>query len=424
MTVTSIELLPAGANATDASASACEWPLEGGKSSTLRTSLSWDLAELGAASPVSKDLLRIVTAAHVADRRRRPPASTLVRNLRITVHVEQPSTWTTTILESVADLLNWLTGDDWAVRCVQAAPTPVRADALPLPIDGADDICLLSGGLDSYCGALIRHTQPGTPLFLGHKDTATAVRHAQDVLTTQLAALRPARVYMQHRLHPTTRMNGTPKSRSLLFMALAIVAADGLNATRVLVPENGFTSINPPLEPSRAGVMTTRSTHPWTFHELARILQRVGLGNITVLNPHASQTKGELVRQALSASPTALAAAAHTVSCAKINAGRPTGGNPNLQCGACIACQVRRSAFAAANLTDPTSYAITGGNQVLASATRRFRRHDIAAVRASTAGGIAEHRILGNGLWPDYTDFDAVLDLCHRGLQELSLVTF
>ena len=277
-------------------------------------------------------------------------------------------------------------------------------------------------GLDSYCGALLRHQQPGTALFLAHADTATAIRRAQDELTTHLAALTPPRKYVQHRLHPHTRGNGTPKTRSLLFMALAVAAASGLGAGRVLVPENGFTSINPPLEPSRAGVMTTRSTHPWTFHQLASLLRQIGLGSIAVINPHANLTKGELVRLALGSDPAALAAAAKTVSCAMLNAGRPAGGNANLQCGACIACQVRRGAFHGAGLPDPTPYAVTGANQALAEKVRKHRRHDLAAVQTAISGGIPDHRIFGNALWPDDTDFDAVLDLCVRGLQELSLV--
>jgi hypothetical protein len=111
------------------------------------------------------------------------------------------------------------------------------------------------------------------------------------------------------------------------------------------------------------------------------------------------------------------------VSCAKINAGRPRGGNANLQCGACIACLVRRAAYAGAGLTDPTGYAITGTTKALAATTAHFRRHDLAAVRIAVTDGIPEHRILGTALWPPNTDFDQVLDLVQRGLKELSLVS-
>lgn len=422
MSITSIELGPDTGTFIGSSDERCAWPVVAGHSDRLRTTLGWDLRELGTVAPVAKDLLRIITCAYVADRARKPAGTTLVRDLRLTVHVDEPNVWANDALEVVVDLLHWLTGDDWSLRLTQATTIASGAPMLALTVTAADDISLLSGGLDSYCGALLRHQQPGVPLFLGHADTATAVRAAQSTLTSQLAGLSPKRIYVQHRLHPNKRANGTPKSRSLLFMVMAVAAASGAGARRVLVPENGFTSINPPLEPSRAGVMTTRSTHPWTFHQLTRLLDLIGLGGITVVNPYAQLTKGELVRAALGTDPALLDASAHTVSCAKINAGRPPGGNANLQCGACIACLVRRASYAASGLTDPTGYAITSTKQTLAATTARMRRHDLAAVRTAATGGIPEHRILGAALWPPATDFDQVLDLVHRGLTELSLV--
>lgn len=206
-------------------------------------------------------------------------------------------------------------------------------------------------------------------------------------------------------------------------MAMAVVAASSTGAGRVLVPENGFTSINPPLEPSRAGVMTTRSTHPWTFHSVSALLGSLGLGHVQVTNPHAGLTKGELLALAMP-HPTAtdLTLAATTVSCAKLNAGRPPHGSPNLQCGLCVACLVRRAAFLAARVTDTTPYAATSTEPALVAHVRNARRHDIAAWTAATTSGIPEHRILGSALWPPGTDFPETLALCDRGLQELSRV--
>ncbi len=206
-------------------------------------------------------------------------------------------------------------------------------------------------------------------------------------------------------------------------MTMAVAAASGIGATRVLVPENGFTSINPPLEPSRAGVMTTRSTHPWTFHSLTELLATLGLTGIAVVNPHHDLTKGELLKQAMPAdTETDQALAAATVSCAKPNPGRPPGGNPNTQCGVCIACLVRRAAFIAAGLPDQTEYAVKTWAKAPAEAVRHSRRHDIAAWRSATENGIARHRVLGSAAWPPGTDFDHVLDLVDRGLKELAHV--
>lgn len=422
MTSLRIELGPSGISPADPMASVYRWPTEPGRSDTIRSDLGWRAAELGAPSPPSRDLLRVVTAAYIADRAARQPDLRLARTLTLTVHVEEPEAWTAEAKERLVDLLHWLTGDDWALRCVRAPKGgTTNAPTLDLPI--ADDVCLLSGGLDSFCGALIRVRQPGTVCFLGHADTSTAVRHAQQRLQQHLAALTPPTSYLQYALRPLGHLrNRVPKTRSLLFMAMAVAAATGTGARRVLVPENGFTSINPPLEPSRGGVLTTRSTHPWTFHAFAELLDALGLGQVEVVNPHAHLTKGELVQQALGeAAADVIDLASETVSCAKINAGRPKGGNPNAQCGLCVACLVRRAAFIAAGLPDRTDYTSTGPAGP-AGYVRKVRRHDTDAWRSAIAAGVPEHRILGAGLWPPGTDFDTVLDLCARGLKELARV--
>ena len=422
MTSLRVELGPPGYQSVDPLAVPYEWPARPGRSPTVRSDVGWDGAELGHPSAAARDLLRVVTAAYIADRGARQPALHLTRTLTLTVHVDQPEHWTDTAKERLVDLLHWLTGDQWALRCVGM---PTDDDAVPTSLDlpVIDDVCLLSGGLDSFCGALLRAQRPGTVRFLGHADTATAIRRAQRRLQTHLASAEPPLTYTQFALRPREAvLNRLPKTRSLLFISMAVALATAVGAGRVLVPENGFTSINPPLEPSRGGVLTTRSTHPWTFHSVRGLLDALGLRQVEVINPHADLTKGDLVRMALGEATAEVRHLAHdTVSCAKMNAGRPQGGDPNLQCGLCIACLVRRAAFIAADVPDRTRYAVLESAD-LAAHTRQVRRHDVDAWRMATTGGIAEHRILGSGLWPPGTDLDAVLNLCTRGLEELARV--
>lgn len=418
-----IELAADGDTQRDTRSTLHQWPLRAGHTDTMRAGIDWDATQFGRPSAQAKDLLRVVTAAYIADRTARQPAKDLTRPLTLTVHVEQPDAWTQTAQEQAVDLLHWLTGDDWSLRCVKSKAKRKKVEQV-LGLDTADDICLVSGGLDSLCGALVRLRQPGSPFFLGHADTSTLIRRAQKHVRKHLAEKTPPRTYTQYPLrHLGKARHRTPKTRSLLFMTMAITAASGMGATRVLVPENGFTSINPPLEPSRAGVMTTRSTHPWTFHSLNELLATLGLDGITVINPHHHLTKGQLLAEAMPEGTLAdqeLAAA--TVSCAKPNPGRPPGGNPNTQCGVCIACLVRRAAFIASGLPDLTEYAVETWATAPAEAVRWYRRHDIAAWRSATENGIARHRVLGSAAWPPETDFDSVLDLVDRGLKELARV--
>lgn len=418
-----VEIAPEGNSPTDRLADLYQWPRAPGRTATMRSDIDWAMTQFPGAGPAATDLLRVVAGAYVADRIARQPAVRLNRDLLITVHVEQPETWTDEVRERVVDLLHWLTGDDWGLRCVPAGPQPLAAgQTLGLQVGSVDDVSLLSGGLDSLCGALIRLREPGSVLFVGHADASTAVRQSQQRLQAHLSARTPPRRYLQYALRPLGYVpNRTPKTRSLLFMAMAVAAASSTGASRVLVPENGFTSVNPPLEPSRAGVMTTRSTHPWTFHVVAGLLDAIGRGGIQVTNPHAALTKGELLAHAMpNATTDDQSLAAATVSCAKLNAGRPPKGNPNTQCGLCIACLVRRAAFTGANVPDLTPYSVTDDAEALRDQVRHARRHDVAAWRAATTAGIPDHRIIGSAIWPPDTDFDAVLAMCERGLRELS----
>ena len=99
------------------------------------------------------------------------------------------------------------------------------------------------------------------------------------------------------------------------------------------------------------------------------------------------------------------------------------GGNPNLNCGLCIACLVRRGAFLAANRRDDTTYLVDTLTGDAKDGFLHHRRHDIAAWRYATELGFDDIRILASGLWPPNTDFDATLAICHRGLKELRRVS-
>ncbi|MEU9686760.1 hypothetical protein [Amycolatopsis japonica] len=419
-----LELLPEGAPETQSDTDIYPWPAKPGRTAAIHADLGWSLAELGPAQPAAKDFLRIAAAAYVADRTTSRPQLTMCRDLHIVVHVEQPDVWTRDGLDRLADLLHWLTGDNWRIELVAAKTTPAhnRPDA---EVEPTDIVSLLSGGLDSLCGALLHFDTEDDIVFLGHRDSSTAVRKAQDTIKAALYKRRPDASYLRYAFRPaTTTRESTPRTRSLLFMAMATALASGRSATTILVPENGFTSINPPLEPSRGGPLTTRSTHPWTFHTLQMLLNTLPLDRMTITNPYAAETKGAMVAAALrpdSADDLELAAA--TLSCAKLNAGRLPGGNPNLNCGLCIACLVRRGAFIAAKRVDRTQYLA----DVLTGATHKrlkhIRRHDIAAWTYATDAGFDEYRVIASGLWPPNTDFDAVLALCNRGLEELARVT-
>jgi 7-cyano-7-deazaguanine synthase in queuosine biosynthesis len=382
------------------------------------------MAPFAVADVAARDLARIAVSAFIADTAMARPTVTLHRNIQLYVHIESAASWTQAATQAIVDLLHWLTGDTWQLRLIQAAPVKSVAPSADLP--GIDRVQLLSGGLDSLCGAIVACRDATTStLFLGHSDTSKAIKHAQRIIGEQLDEGAHYRRFAIHPQGDHSRLNHGPRSRSLMFMALGICAASAVGATEVVVPENGFTSINPPLDPSRGGTLTTRSTHPWTFDRLNRLLHLLNLDGISAHNPYALLTKGQLVARALpdvESQSRWRTAVTTSLSCAKLDTHYFSGGNPNLNCGLCVACVVRRAAFRGAKLVDSTEYAVDKLKGKAREDLIYARREDIVSLRWATRRGVDEDAVLASAMWPPRTDFDEMLDICRRGLEELALV--
>lgn len=413
-----LELAPAGA-VLHTAGRAMTWPVQG-QGDGIRSTLAWNAPQYGPAEPQALDLLRIATAAYAADLMTKRPADH-VRDLTITVHVENPEAWTDLVQDDVVDLLAWLTGDVWTLELLPAAAS--STGQLQSPAD-VDRVMLLSGGLDSLCGAVIGLSDRASTLHVGHRDASRAVRHAQEQIRTSLTAASTGFEWRRDDIAVARRKRErSTRSRSLLFMAMGIAAASARNAHEVVVPENGSTSVNYPLTPARAGALTTRSTHPFTFHQLNRIVSALGL-RTTIHNPHELTTKGELLAQALTSAQANgvkafLDLTAQSLSCAKLDSGRYKGGNSNLNCGLCIACLVRRGAYVANDLTDPTAYASQRLSGDSLNRLRNNRRSDLWAVDYAKEHPVTRSDLVATAPWPDIADLDAYLQVTHRGRQEL-----
>jgi 7-cyano-7-deazaguanine synthase in queuosine biosynthesis len=417
--VTALELRPSASRAKTRSQQLV-WPKDRTVPGDLRSDLNPWLTEFGHVSDPLIDLVRLATAAFLADQRVRRPSHTFTRTIDLTVQLTDPSCWTDDVLNDLADLLAWLTGDAWSIEVDAERRTrrPARARRVPR----ADAVSLLSGGLDSFAGATMTAAYPRR-LYFGQRDGATSVKHAQDEVAHWFEAqgqpIRYRRV--RHGISGRNKVERSTRSRALLFMALGSALAEASGATRVEVPENGFTSLNPPLGPERGGPLSTRSTHPETFERVNQLMASLGIG-IVVSNPHEWLTKGELIRAGAAAMPAGFEdGAALTLSCAKLDSGRYKGGDPTVNCGLCVACLVRRASFVAAGIADRSRYAknlLIG--EPLAKLLRN-RHDDCAAVAAAVASGIDDVALLSLDLPPTY-DIERGVDLCRRGLTELAYV--
>lgn len=381
--------------------------------------LSWDLAPLQNITREVADLVHVASGAYMADRSTRRGVR-FSRDIALQVAVLAPEAWTDDLLDTTADLLGWLTGDNWTLA-VTAGPEVDFKQALKT--EDSDSVSLLSGGLDSYLGAIQLLTSGASPLFVGHKDTATSIRGAQAAVGTWLAeSFTPSPSYIRLQLaQAARRREPSSRSRSFMFLSLGIAVATSIGAKSLIVPENGYTGINLPLRPNRGGALSTRSTHPETFRRIGTILSGLNI-DVTISNPFEWMTKGEAMVSVRDIHPPAgwEVTGAATISCSKLG-GNWFAGSPNLNCGLCVPCMVRRATFIKANVADNTQYLFQAISGTHLSDLINARRGDIEAVRYAIEAGVDVNAI-DSGTWPPDYDLDRAERLVQRGLDELALL--
>lgn len=321
-------------------------------------------------------LAAVVTAADTRISRAADAQDSWTREIDLHVPVSDAPLWTS-LAPLIVTTLNFLTGDRWGMHFRPRPPTVPHLASAPTKARTAnpDSICLFSGGLDSFIGAVDLLADGRTPLFVSHYwDGITSTR--QTYCSTALQAHFPA-----NRLHQMRARVGFPadtvdadavedtlRGRSFLFFALAALAADAVGGDMdIYVPENGLISLNVPLDPLRLGALSTRTTHPYYMARFGDLLNSLGM-RVRLHNPYAFLTKGQMARGCADQA-FLRTVAPHTMSCSSPGARRydpdPAQREPK-HCGRCVPCLIRRAAIFEAWGADSTPYRIADLNaQVL-----------------------------------------------------------
>lgn len=295
------------------------------------------------------------------------------RTFSVTMPLHEPVPWNNAS-DILAEALSFLTGDEWSLSFVPIEKEFSRRrqnrSKAPMGYPKTPVVSLLSGGLDSFIGALdlLMEHKDGRILFVSHYDGhVSGPASDQDNLRIFLATKFIGRVdHLQVRTG--VRINDAPdesgteagatekksrkkymfensfRSRSLVFLGLAIYAASKIGPQiPVFIPENGPIALNVPLNPSRRGACSTRTVHPQFISTLQTALQAVGISN-PIQNPYEFKTKGEMVNEC-KAEEFLSASYAKSNSCGK--AGRKTHwkNRKARACGACIPCLFRRASL-------------------------------------------------------------------------------
>lgn len=362
---------------------------------------AWDLLSL-ALAVVSSDL-----AGH---RDRSPDGWT--REFDLTISVVDAPFWNDNA-ETLQRLLAYLSTDRWTLQFVEGGllPQPDRQSEHPTE----DCVVLLSGGLDSYIGAIDLVEQGRRPLAVsqmvrgdGEKQVAFAAEIGGGLRHFQI----------NHNADvPDPENPPSQRARSIIFLAYGVFMATTLaryhagEEVTLYVCENGFIALNPPLTGGRLGSLSTRTTHPIVLSLLQQVLDAAGL-RVRIINPYRFKTKGEMLKECLGQS--LLAAHAHqTTSCGRF---KQFGYK---HCGRCVPCLVRRAAFHKCFGQDSTYYVYDN----LALDDDEHAGFD--DVRSALIG-IGEHREMGTARWLGATlssnlvmDKPALIGVVERGLAEI-----
>ena len=263
-------------------------------------------------------------------------------------------------------LLKFLTGDRWRLvfRARPGGLSSVVTGTGLLRVAGVDEVSLLSGGLDSFIGAVDLLAAGRRPLFVSHywdAETANAQARVIGALRQRFQAptVRSLRVRIGFNRNDlaTEETEDTQRGRSFLFYSLAALCAASLgHEAQVSIPENGLIALNVPLDPLRLGPLSTRTAHPHFIARMERLLERIGL-QVGLVNPYRHSTKGEMVEACRDRS-FLQREVGKSMSCSSPAKVRYQGMSPR-HCGYCVPCLIRRASLKEGlGISDPTAYGI------------------------------------------------------------------
>jgi 7-cyano-7-deazaguanine synthase in queuosine biosynthesis len=197
------------------------------------------------------------------------------------------------------------------------------------------NICLFSGGTDSYSGILLTQESLGDleGVFCAHTDQARIIHI---VANLQRKFLHKNGVDVAKVLVPRIEARGYSQLRGFLYLLTATAVAQKLNSERIIVTECGPTMYQPRFSPLDSITMTT---HPFVVRTAAQVASLLLQRELKVITPFEDLTKAEVI--AICPEKEGLK---HTHSCITQRFGNHD--------GTCYGCVIRRLATIAAGIED------------------------------------------------------------------------
>lgn len=313
-------------------------------------------------SEIGFDILTVATLVYLADTRisrQIHGQDSWSREIQLEVSVSDSILW-----NKQASLLNrmlkFLTGDFWSVSFSSRGWKFVQEENAEKS-HAYDRATLFSGGMDSLISTINLMETKNNALLIGHAGEGLT-KNAQTNLLAKFCANYPNLLHTLVDLWLSFPDNYIPgggndnntRSRSFLFIGLGLFTITGTaNIKELMVPENGLIALNVPLDETRVGSFSTRTTHPFYLGLWNKLLAALGL-DMSVTNPYWDRTKGEMADECLN-KEFLFDTMKVSFSCSSPGKARWKGLSPQ-HCGYCVPCLIRRAAMYKAFGNDDTVY--------------------------------------------------------------------
>jgi 7-cyano-7-deazaguanine synthase in queuosine biosynthesis len=328
--------------------------------------------------PRSADLIEVALGVFFADRlvKRTRGAP---RSIQLRLRVRSPRLWQGAANE-LEELLSTLTGDRFAISFLKGTKkhfviTERRGHQSPF----LDRMLLYSGGLDSSSAAAWFATQPEKTGFVTQYSVGIrAVEELlRDIYSEYAGDIRPVHAcFFVRPFGPQVRMmrENSRRSRSFLFLSLAVAFAMETGASDIFVCENGPLALNLPLTPA---MVPTRHAHGDFLTKMSRLCQTLFNQRVHVGNPFELSTKGQMATIFKRQPELAL----RTLSCWYQQWSGAGHAYSRGHCGHCLPCVVRRVSLEAAGITIASRHFDLDVFRLISKAHHSAReRHVIAPV--------------------------------------------
>ena len=219
------------------------------------------------------DIMSLATMVYLADTRIERVVhgqDSWSREIELEIPVSNVELWETQIY-TVERMLKFLTGDLWKITLSSRMWQFSKPDEIGEKSNKYDEVSLFSGGMDSLISTINLMEDKKNTLLISHAGEGLT-KNAQKNIVDKFELLYPDVLHtwldlwmvFPNNYIPEGGNDNNTRSRSFLFIGYAIFAMSGMdNISELLVPENGLIALNVPLDETRVGSFSTRTTHPF-----------------------------------------------------------------------------------------------------------------------------------------------------------------